>query len=575
MEEVKKKKKKKKAPQQKSKTKKRNTSAVYVMPKPKFGSTIGVTLIMSLLAVIIIVMFMTFTISIDTVKSAQASSQTNFYRNLSVFNRQNQTPLEFEAMLPKLRSLINSAVSSKYEVKDVFIADAKGNVIYTTLDRDKGDEYVYHPSSPMPLRINLSSNYAASKYYVISVPVTRVSKTGGKSYNVYLAVPKPSSEYQNKIITQFLIFFAVILIISIIFMSILVKSITKPLDTMEKTVSQISKGDLSGRLEFTKYDEINRLASAYNTMANALQRLYSSLEAQVSDRTRELKGAYAELQSTQAMMVHSEKMKSLGELVAGIMHEINNPINFIYGNMTHLGNYSHDLIALIDEYTKYEASLKPNEKVQTDALKKSCDYDFLRTDMPDLIKSCKEGAERAKNIIQDLKSFSRMEEVSIKHVNLPAEIDTVLNILHNKIKNKAQVHKEYMTNVPMVEAFGGQLNQVFMNILDNAAGAIENTGDIWIRINTDASNKNLVVEIEDNGCGMDEETERKVFDPFFTTKPVGKGTGLGMSITYKIIKNHQGDIQVVSKKGIGTKFIVTIPLYMDRENLKAGAVQGG
>ena len=132
-----------------------------------------------------------------------------------------------------------------------------------------------------------------------------------------------------------------------------------------------------------------------------------------------------------------------------------------------------------------------------------------------------------------------------------------------------------MENVPKIEAFGGQLNQVFMNILDNAVGAIEKQGDIWIRINPDKTNKNLVIEIEDNGVGMDSETARKVFDPFFTTKPVGQGTGLGMSITHKIIKNHQGSINVESSKGTGTKFIITLPLNINRENLKTAALSEG
>ena len=401
-------------------------------------------------------------------------------------------------------------------------------------------------------------------------------KVGNK--NLHLGIPIRSSEFdeaQQGIWQGILILASIMLVVALFAAFILARSITLPLAIMTKTVSKIAKGDLSDRLEPTKYEELNHLVETYNMMANALQRLYSTLEAKVSDRTRELKSAYAELQNTQAMMVHSEKMKSLGELVAGIMHEINNPINFIYGNMTHLSNYSSDLISIIDEYEKYKDSLKPEEKESIEKYMEEVDYGFLKSDLPELIKSCKEGADRAKNIIQDLKSFSRMEEVAITDVDVPTEIDTTLNILHNKIKNKAQVHKEYMENVPKIEAFGGQLNQVFMNILDNAVGAIEKQGDIWIRINPDKTNKNLVIEIEDNGVGMDSETARKVFDPFFTTKPVGQGTGLGMSITHKIIKNHQGSINVESSKGTGTKFIITLPLNINRENLKTAALSEG
>ncbi len=419
--------------------------------------------------------------------------------------------------------------------------------------------------------------YEFSKMYSFKHKVEALDK----SYVIHLGFPDQKyadtdfGKAETVIWQCILILASIMLVVALFAAFILARSITLPLAIMTKTVSKIAKGDLSDRLEPTKYEELNHLVETYNMMANALQRLYSTLEAKVSDRTRELKSAYAELQNTQAMMVHSEKMKSLGELVAGIMHEINNPINFIYGNMTHLSNYSSDLISIIDEYEKYKDSLKPEEKESIEKYMEEVDYGFLKSDLPELIKSCKEGADRAKNIIQDLKSFSRMEEVAITDVDVPTEIDTTLNILHNKIKNKAQVHKEYMENVPKIEAFGGQLNQVFMNILDNAVGAIEKQGDIWIRINPDKTNKNLVIEIEDNGVGMDSETARKVFDPFFTTKPVGQGTGLGMSITHKIIKNHQGSINVESSKGTGTKFIITLPLNINRENLKTAALSEG
>lgn len=560
--------------------------------RPKFGNTIWTTLMGGLLLAIVIIMAITFTISIGVVNSAQSNAQTDFYQNafdIAVKNLsiQKQVALNVDFKELKIESPIKDLIKSnnelrklqndmnskqlmlEYAVKDIFIVDGSNNPIYTTLNKG---EYKYLQDGMAPLVITKYSDYtlvAIKKNFMKKLANGEQTIDKSKSYTAYFAVPRLTAKYRNQIINQLTQISIFIILICMFCVIGLVRSITKPLDTMEKTVSQIAKGDLSGRLNYTKYEEINKLVGSYNMMANALQRLYSSLESQVNDRTNELKGAYAELQSTQAMMVHSEKMKSLGELVAGIMHEINNPINFIYGNMTHLSNYSNDLIEIIDEYTKYEPSLKAEEKTKVAKKKEECDYEFLKTDMPDLIKSCKEGAERAKNIIQDLKSFSRMEEVSIKDVDLPAEVDTVLNILHNKIKNKAEVHKEYMENVPKVEAFGGQLNQVFMNILDNAVGAIDKTGDIWIRMNTDKEQNNLVIEIEDNGAGMDEETQKKVFDPFFTTKPVGKGTGLGMSITYKIIKNHQGDIKVESQKGKGTKFTVILPLNIDREKLKA------
>ena len=345
------------------------------------------------------------------------------------------------------------------------------------------------------------------------------------------------------------------------FLSNLISGILiKPINILIKSLGDFAKGNFSHRLEETNYLEINRLIRSYNDMAESLEKLYQSLEQQVKDRTKELEAAYSELKSTQAMMVHSEKMKSLGELVAGITHEINNPVNFIYGNLIHLKNYTNDLMSVIDAYTDCDSDLTEEHRNKIQELKEEIDLAFLKEDLPELIRSCQEGTERTKNIVLDLKNFSRLEEAVINNVDLPKEIDTTLNILHNKLKNKVTIHKEYQENMPHVEGFGGQLNQVFMNILDNAAFAIKEKGDIWIRLKSDGNN--AIIEFEDNGCGMDEKTRKKVFDPFFTTKEVGQGTGLGMAISYKVIKNHKGTIELMSEVGRGSKFIIKLPLKM-------------
>ncbi len=555
-----------------------------IQPKPslfKFNNTINLSIMIVIIVLVSIVECVMFIYSRDSIKGIQIKLPTDIIGSLAYFNNLPEDKESLSIRIPAIKNKLDEILPKQYKISDIVVTDQGDNEIYKTGDvsyqyKIKGDPASFQLKPSVKYRDpgKFRSLYIKKEY-------SSLSKIESKGYyNIYLIVSSDIvSQDNNKYldnITQFVkIFFSMVLLISIIIAFMLAKSISKPLSTMEETISRIAKGDLSGRLEYTKYYEINQLVQSYNMMVNALQRLYSTLEAQVQDRTKELKNAYAELQNTQAMMVHSEKMKSLGELVAGIMHEINNPINFIYGNMTHLSNYSNDLIQIIEEYAKYDGSLKPEEKEDIDKLKQDIDYEFLKSDMPDLIKSCKEGADRAKNIIQDLKSFSRMEEVAITDVDIPHEIDMTLNILHNKIKNKAEVHKEYMENVPSIEAFGGQLNQVFMNIFDNAIGAIKERGDIWIRINTDKEHKNLIIEIEDNGIGMDEETTRKVFNPFFTTKPVGQGTGLGLSITYKIIKNHQGNIDVESQEGMGTKFIITLPINIDRENLNASMLSGG
>ena len=180
--------------------------------------------------------------------------------------------------------------------------------------------------------------------------------------------------------------------------------------------------------------------------------------------------------------------------------------------------------------------------------------------MPSLLHSCEEGTNRTKNIVADLKNFSRMEEAVFSDINLPPEIDTILNILHSKYKERIKIHKEYEENLPMIEAYGGQLNQVLMNILDNSIGAIKDEGNIWINIHTEKDKNKCIIQIKDDGCGMDEQTKEKIFNPFFTTKPVGQGTGLGLSISYKIIQSHNGQITVDSKLNEGTTFSIELPI---------------
>ena len=558
---------------------KKNIGVTKNATTSKFVWSIKSSIVFWIILIVVAVSAFVYAYSITLVNNIQKQLPNDFVQSLYVFDNNNQTSEQFEAELPLLQGKLNQIISKNYTVKDIVVTDEKFTEKFSSLNKEEDAFRYIIENKASSFKLVKCGRYNVNNYRALFVQKdfseTVDGKVSQKTYHIHLIIPNGDDTQMKELNNIAKYFFAAMLLISLFIALVVAKGIVAPLLDMKEIVAKIAKGDLSGRLDYTKYKEINELVQSYNMMANALQRLYSTLEIQVQDRTKELKAAYAELQSTQAMMVHSEKMKSLGELVAGIMHEINNPINFIYGNMTHLSNYSNDLIQVIEEYTKYAESLKPEERECVRNLLNEIDYEFLKTDLPDLIKSCKEGADRAKNIIQDLKSFSRMEEAAISDVDIPHEIDTTLNILHNKIKNKAEIHKEYMENVPKIEAFGGQLNQVFMNILDNAVGAIKETGDVWIRINPDSSYKNIIVEIEDNGAGMNAETVNKVFNPFFTTKPVGQGTGLGLSITYKIIKNHQGDIKCVSELGKGTKFIITLPINIDRENLNAGVALGG
>lgn len=342
----------------------------------------------------------------------------------------------------------------------------------------------------------------------------------------------------------------------------LTKIIINPLLELVKGTKALSEGNFEHRFKNTHYLEVNQLVDTYNQMAENLQTLYTELDNKVKERTKELENANDELKSAQSMMVHSEKMRSLGQLVAGITHEINNPINFIHGNMIHLKNYSNALIEIIQLYESFETNLSEDQQTQLKNLKELLELDFIKEDLPMLINSCHEGTERTKNIILDLKNFSRLDEMVINDINLPKEIDTTLNILYNKIKDKIEIVKEYAEDLPTVEGYGGQLNQVFMNILDNSCYAIKEKGTIYIRLQK--NEKDVIIEFEDTGSGMNKEQQKKIFEPFFTTKPVGSGTGLGMSISYKVIQQHNGTISVESTEDKGTKFRIQLPIKMER-----------
>jgi len=397
-------------------------------------------------------------------------------------------------------------------------------------------------------------------------PYTKHLSNNFNNYTLYygMQVGDKFSDYSNTffelITTALFLIIVVAIAASVIFSSI----ISKPLIDVSHAAKKITDGDFGIKIQKSNFSEINELIYSYNEMAFQLNELYSSLELKVQERTIALETANHKLQETQAMMVHSEKMRSLGELVAGIAHEINNPINFIHGNIMILQNYVSDLLGLIDLYEANNINIPDNIKKEIEKLKNDIDLDFLRDDVKDLIKSCIEGTERTKNIVLDLKNFSRMEEMVLTQFDIPKEIDTTLNILNNKYKNRITVIKNYASNTPKIEAYGGQLNQVFMNILDNAQDAMGQTGTLTI--NTYKELENVKIEFIDTGSGIPKENLKRIFDPFFTTKTVGKGTGLGMSISYRVISDHNGKIEVESELGKGTKFTITLPITHIQDN---------
>jgi PAS domain S-box-containing protein len=296
-------------------------------------------------------------------------------------------------------------------------------------------------------------------------------------------------------------------------------------------------------------------------------------EIQLKQQTQELEAALNELQNAQIQLIQSEKMSSLGNLVAGVAHEINDPTNLIYGNINHANNYAQHLLNLVQLYQQYYP--QPGSEIQE--LIEEVDLQFLLTDLPKLLDSMKIGAQRIREIVASLRTFSRMDEAQMKKVDIHEGLDSTLMILENSIKAKGdrseiEIVKEY-GKLPLLECYPGQLNQVFMNILANALDTLEESIEIkkqtdsnpQIHISTELTELHkVIIRIADNGMGIPSDIKGKLFDPFFTTKSVGKGTGMGLSISYQIItEKHGGSIECISQPGEGSEFIISIPLHQE------------
>ncbi|WP_343207077.1 7TM diverse intracellular signaling domain-containing protein [Arthrospiribacter ruber] len=293
------------------------------------------------------------------------------------------------------------------------------------------------------------------------------------------------------------------------------------------------------------------------------------LEEKVRKRTEELEQILHDLQQTQTQLVNQEKMASLGQLTAGIAHEINNPINFVSSNISPLKRDIKDILEIVEAYRqKGGAEFSESSKNELKSLEEDLELDYLLKEIEQLLKGMEDGAKRTVEIVKGLRIFSRIDELDLKRVDLHEGIDSTLVLLNSTIGDKIEVIKEY-GDIPQVECLAGKINQVFMNILNNAVHALldhpkDNTqAKIWIK--TSKEGDQVRIEFSDNGPGIPKELQNRIFEPFFTTKAVGQGTGLGLSIVYTIVENHKGELQVESEEGKGTSFYITLPISQGNE----------
>ncbi|MEH6470676.1 MAG: ATP-binding protein [Halopseudomonas sp.] len=358
--------------------------------------------------------------------------------------------------------------------------------------------------------------------------------------------------------------------------------ITEPLNGINHMISQIGAGHYQPARPAIGVEEINSSAVGLSQMGfdlgearrelintqETLQRVNSDLELRVQERTTELVDAnallkqdkeqlealYEQLKQAQMQLIESEKMASIGQLAAGVAHEINNPMTYIIANFVAMQEYCDDLLKLIEQQQKLVAE---NAQQASQALLKEMDFEYMRQDIPLLIQQSLDGADRVKQIVQGLRDFSHTGQQDWERSDLRDGLNSTLKVAHNEIKHKAEVIKEF-DDIPTIDCLPSQLNQVFLNLLVNAAQAIAKQGTI--RVRTRHEQDWVRIDISDDGQGIDPKHLSSIFDPFYTTKQVGEGTGLGLALSFSIIKAHNGRIEVDSTPGKGTTFSLWLPV---------------
>jgi len=354
---------------------------------------------------------------------------------------------------------------------------------------------------------------------------------------------------------------AIVMFIAILIGLWLARNISKPVLALRQAAHCVGEGDLTQQVKNNSGDEIGQLTRAFNSMVMDLAQARTALSEannNLASTNQALNISVEELKSAQEQLIQAEKMASLGQLTAGVAHEINNPINFVSANVDPLKQDMADIIGVLRRYEEVVKEKKLEALfVDVRAYQKEAGIEMSIEEVKNLLKGIEDGARRTAEIVKGLRNFSRMDQNIFKKADINEGIDSTLTLLHSSYKNRVEIVRDYGT-LPEIECFPGQLNQVFLNILSNAVQAIPEQGTIVIK--TWEAGDKVKISFKDNGTGMSDEVRKKIYDPFFTTKDVGKGNGLGMYISYGIVEKHRGKIEVFSTLGKGTEFIITLPI---------------